>query len=177
MAAVPAFERSQKGITECCNLIVHFRVSLLLLSLLEMLHPHSDLSLCLSLSFSAISFSQQSFLSFFSFPISHCPPLFAYHIYRVFNFTPLFSHRSDSVLLCLTLPWTGGRAAGPLHPCVRDGNHRGVVWCGHRVWHGKGRPHPAPSRMTWVHAPSVAVSKYWGKGIKDNHMYPGLTGW
>lgn len=93
---------------------------------------------------------------------------------------PLFRHCSVSVLLCFTLTWTGGRAAGLLHPCVRDGNHRGDVRCGHAVWHSTGRPHPALSRMTCVHAPLVAISKYWGKGIKDNYttnMYPSLTGW
>lgn len=93
---------------------------------------------------------------------------------------PLFCHCSDSILLCFTLMWTGGRAAGVLHPRVRDGNHRGDVRCGHAVWHSIGRTRPTLSRMTCARAPLVAVSKYRGKGIEDNqtaHMYPSLTGW
>lgn len=32
--------------------------------------------------------------------------------------------------LLQSLTWTGGRAAGLLRSCVRDGNHRGDIWCG-----------------------------------------------
>ncbi len=42
-----AFERSQKRITECHNLIMYFRVSLRVLCFLEILHPHYGLALCL----------------------------------------------------------------------------------------------------------------------------------
>ncbi|XP_027143724.1 uncharacterized protein LOC113747626 [Larimichthys crocea] len=55
---------------------------------------------------------------------------------------------------------TGGRAAGLLHPCVRDGNHRGDVLM---------RPHPELIRMTCLHAPLVPFSTYWEKSIKDNY--------
>lgn len=79
-AVVSCFESSQKGITECHNLIMHFRVSLNVLSLLEILHSHYDLSLRLpSFSFFQLNFfcaalSQQSFLLLFSFPISPLLP-------------------------------------------------------------------------------------------------------
>lgn len=97
-AVVSCFESSQKGITECHNLIMHFRVSLNVLSLLEILHSHYDLSLRLpSFSFFQLNFfcaalSQQSFLLLFSFPISPStpPPRSLHPLCLVFNTTPSF---------------------------------------------------------------------------------------
>lgn len=149
----PAFERSQKGITECHNLIMHFRVSLRVLSLLEILHPHYDLSLCLSLSFSAISFSQHSFF-LFSFPTPP-PSLFAYHIYRVFNFTPCFNtsalpspaaliHSSSASLF-------HGQVAEQLAHYIRVSEMvitEELFDAAMEFGTAQGGPRPAPSRMT-----------------------------
>lgn len=140
-AEVSCFESSQKEITECHNLIMHFRVSLNVLSLLEILHSHYDLSLRLpSFSFFQLNFfcaalSQQSFLLLFSFPIS-CPH--PHPLCLVFNTALSFYSCAPLQCFCLFLcpcsesllldfsycMWTGGRAAGLLDPCVRDGNHR-----------------------------------------------------
>lgn len=74
---------------------MHFRVSLNVLSLLEILHSHYDLSLRLpSLSFFQLNFfcaalSQQSFLLLFSFPVS-APPTHPHPLCLVFNTTPSF---------------------------------------------------------------------------------------
>lgn len=132
------------------------------------------------LNFSCASLSLGShFFPFSHFPISPLSSLSV--LISAFAFIPLiplplFFHFSDSVLL-----WTGGRAAGILHPCVREGNHRGDVRCGHAVWHSTGRPRPTLSRMTCARTrPPVVVSKYWRKGIEDNQaasVYPSLTGW
>lgn len=142
----PAFERSQKGIAECHNLIMYFWVSLHVLRLLEIFHSHYDLALCLSpvslfcftLSFLFLSLSFQFLPLFLICPFVHCP------FCHVFNsFTPSLLSLCSLLYLSLpspllwfifpllhSFPWTGGRAAGLLHPCVRDGNHRGDVWCG-----------------------------------------------
>lgn len=185
----PAFERSQKRTTECHGLIMYFRMSSHILRLLEFLHPHYGPTLCLSCPLSALLFyfslalffSQCSFISFFSFPLSQffCPFfLVCDSLTPPLPFIPMFSF---FFLLLSTLPlwlisplfhsftWTGGRAAGVLRPCVRDGNHRGDVWCGRAAWHGAGRPHPKLCRITCLHAPLVALSTYWEQSIKDNY--------
>lgn len=169
----PAFESSQKGIIECHNLIMHFRVSLNVLSLLEILHSHYDLSLRLpSFSFFQLNFfcaalSQQSFLLLFSFPISwfsfYPPPtLSVLSLIQPLPFIPVLLQYfcsflcpcSESLLLYFSYcMWTGGRAAGLLHPCVRDGNHRGdAVQCRATPPSGK---HDGPSAY-----PLVAIDKF-----------------
>lgn len=183
----PAFERSQKRITECHNLIMYFRVSLHVLRLLEILHPHYDLALCLlpvslfcfTLPFlmcfrflsTLISISSLFLVSNFSIPrFSFAPFCLVFHPFCA----PFLYLRLSSPPLWFIPPllhsftWTGGGAAGLLRPCVRDGNHRGDVWCGGTVWLSAGQPHPVLSRMTCLHAPLVAFSTYWEKSIKDN---------
>lgn len=114
----PAFERSQKGIAECHNLIMYFWVSLHVLRLLEIFHSHYDLALCLSpvslfcftLSFLFLSLSFQ-FLPLFSFAhlstalsvmsLIRSPPPFYPSV--PFYTSPSLLHCSDSFFLCFTL--------------------------------------------------------------------------
>lgn len=184
----PAFERSQKKITECHNLIMYFRVSLDVLLLfgnsaspfwsLSLSFPiiprHAFIFLLLSLSTHFHFFS--SF--FFLFQISHsdlipCPFCLA-------RPPPFFVPLCSLLYCCLSPPvlwfippllhsftWAGGRAAGLLWPCVRDSNHRGDVWRRCAIWHSAGWPHPELSKTTCLDSPRVAPSTDWERSIKD----------
>lgn len=158
----PAVERTQKRITESSDLIMFFsgRFAVYMAFFFKCCIPVVSLfvfplySLTLSLDFSLFHPSSSLPLSplsslplrYLSPPVSlRSPPaLFSSaspHLSSSsrHSFTPLFI---SPPLHSFT--WTGGGAAGLLHPRVRGGNHGGDVRGGGAVRHGarRRRPHP-----------------------------------